>query len=86
MEMFPGVIMAVGFIIVILAGIISIVVPAFYRTYRCLVVYVDGFTGRVRKQAFSVGAFSYKGAYKKAKEMAAEMKMSYEYTETLHII
>ena len=86
MEMFPGVIMAVGFIIVILAGVVSIVVPAFYRTYRCLVVYVDGFTGRVRKQMFSVGAFSYKGAYKKAKEMAAEMKMSYEYTETLHII
>ena len=86
MEMFPGVIMAVGFIIVILAGVVSIVVPAFYRTYRCLVVYVDGFTGRVRKQMFSVGAFSYKGAYKKAKEMAAEMKMSYGYTETLHII
>lgn len=86
MEILPGIVMAVGFVVLVLAGIISIVVPAFYRTYRCLVVYVDGFTGRTRKQVFSVGAFSYKGAYKKAKEMAAEMRLSYEYTETLNII
>lgn len=86
MEMLPGIVMAVGFVILVLAGIISIVVPTFYHTYRCLVVYVDGFTGRARKQMFSVGAFSYKGAYKKAKKMAAEMKMSYEYTETINLI
>ena len=86
MEMLPSIVMAVGFAILVIVGIISIVVPAFYRTYRCLVIYVDGFTGRVRKQMFSVGAFSYKGAYKKAKAMAAEMKMSYEYTQTINII
>lgn len=86
MEMFPGIVMAIGFVILILAGVVSIVVPAFYRTYRCLVIYVDGFTGRVRKQMFSVGAFSYKGAYKKAKKMTEEMRLSYEYTETLNII
>jgi ATP-dependent helicase/nuclease subunit B len=49
-------------------------------------IYVDGFTGRTRKQIFSVGAFSYKGGYKKAKEMAEEMKMSYEYIKTINII
>lgn len=86
MEILPGIVMAVGFVILVLVGIISIVVPAFYHTYRCLVIYVDGFTGRVRKQVFSVGAFSYKGAYKKAKKMAEEMRLSYEYTETLNII
>ena len=86
MEMLPGIVMAVGFAILVLVGTISIVVPAFYRTYRCLVIYVDGFTGRTRKQIFSVGAFSYKGAYKKAKEMATEMKMSYEYTKTINLI
>ena len=86
MEMLPGIVMAVGFTILVLVGTISIVVPAFYRTYRCLVIYVDGFTGRTRKQIFSVGAFSYKGAYKKAKEMATEMKMSYEYTKTINLI
>ena len=86
MEMLPGIVMAVGFTILVLVGTISIVVPAFYRTYRCLVIYVDGFTGRTRKQIFSVGAFSYTGAYKKAKEMATEMKMSYEYTKTINLI
>lgn len=86
MEILPGIVMAVGFVVLVLAGIISIVVPTFYQTYRCLVIYVDGFTGNIRKQMFSVSAFSYKGAYKKAKNMAAEMKMSYEYTKTINFI
>jgi hypothetical protein len=86
MEILPGIVMIVGFAILVIVGIISIAIPAFYQTYRCLVIYVDGFTGHTRKQIFSVGAFSYKGAYKKAKEMAEEIKMSYEYTKTLNII
>lgn len=86
MEMLPGIAMTVGFAILVIVGIISIAIPAFYQTYRCLIIYVDGFTGCARKQIFSVGAFSYKSAYKKAKEMAEEMKMSYEYIKTINII
>lgn len=86
MGILPGIVMIVGFAILVIVGIISIAIPSFYQTYRCLVIYVDGFTGRTRKQIFSVGAFSYRGAYKKAKEMAEEIKMSYEYTKTINII